>query len=202
MNQTRLLKESIGQQLFVARPDVINKLQKSMKASDQLKYGTISTAKLDEIFLQQNVKVEEVVIKSLVTKFDANGTGKIRYDDLLDFMSDALHEYKLERDRSEFQNLPRFPQRSRVRHPSMNSSDFNLAPLPKRGLLEDDFTEMPGAYTRVKINETFNGRRDAALQIEIERSCQNFQGDLYFIMQNLRKSLLSREEDMINSYKV
>ena len=201
-NQTRLLKERIGQQLFVARPDVINNLQRSMRASDQMRHGTISTVDLQRAFEHQNVRLDENVTKSLITKFDENGTGKILYADLLEFMSDALHEYKVERDKSEFQNLPRYPQRSRVRHPSMNSTDFNLAPLPKRGLLEEDFTEMPGAYTRVKLNETFNERRDAAIRIEIEKSFQNFQGDTYFIVQNLKKNLMGREEDLINSYKV
>jgi len=201
-NQTRLLRESIGQQLFVARPDVINKLQKSMKASDRMKYGTVSTAELGEILRDQNVRLEDNVIKSLTTKFDGGGTGKIHYADLLEFMSSALDEYKWERDKNEFQNLPRYPQRSRARHPSMNSSDFNLAPLPKRGMMEEDFTGMPGAYSRVKMNETFNERRDAAIRIEVERSCQNFHGDLYYVVQNLRKSLMSREEDMVNSYKL
>ena len=202
MEQTRLLKESIGQQLYVARPDVINKLQKSMRGNDQLKHGTILTVDIKPIFEEQNVNLDENVIKGLITKFDGRGSGKVAYGDLIRFMSDALNDYKLARDRSEFNNLPRYAQRSRVRHPSMTSSDFNLAPLPKRGLLEEDFTEMPGAYTRVKLNAAFNERRDAGIRMEIERSCHDFQGDIFFIFHNLKKKLVSRDEDHINSYKV
>lgn len=202
MEQTRLLKESIGQHLYVARPDVISKLRKRMRANDQLKHGTILAVDLMPILREQNVHLDESNVKALVGKFDPNKTGRIPHADLMLFMADALNEYKLARDRSEFNNLPRYAQRTRVRHPSMTSSDFNLAPLPKRGLLEEEFTEVPGAYTRVKLNAAFNERRDAAIRIEIERSCKEYQGDIFYVFQNLKKKLLNRGEDLINSYKV
>lgn len=202
MEQTRLLKESIGQQLYVARPDVINKLKRSMRANDQLKHGTILTTDMEKIFEDQNVNLEENIIRGLINKFDPRRTGKISYTDLLFFMTDALDDYKLERDRCEFKNLPRYSQRSKFKHPSMTSSDFNLAPLSKRGLLEEELTEMPGAYTRVKLNTVFNERRDASIRLEIERSCHDFRGDIFFIFQNLKKALMNRDEDTINSYKV
>ena len=202
MEQRRLLKERVGQLLYVARPDVINKLRKSMRASDQLKHGTIISSNLDRILRDHNVNIDEGTLKSLLAQCDDGGSGKIRYDHLLEFFTDALDEYKVQRDKSEFHNLPRHPQRSRVRHPSMNSTDFSLAPLHKRGLMEDEYTEMPGAYSRVKLNNAFNEKRDAGIKLEIERCCQEYQGDIFFVFYNLKKKLLGQSEDLIDSYKV
>ena len=202
MEQTRLLKERVGEVLYVARPAIIQRLTKKIRSGDQLKQGTLSAAKVREIFISENVDFDEGTERSLLKRFDSSIAGRVAYVDMLQFMTDALDDYKVERDKREFSNLPRHAQRARVRHPSMNSTDFNLTPLTKRGLLDDDYTEIPGAYSRVKLNYAFTERRDAGLRIEIEKCFQECQDDIHYIFSNMKKKLLSREDDMINPSKV
>ena len=203
MEQTRLLRERVGEVLYVARPAIIQRLTKKIRLGDQLKQGTLSASKIRDIFTSENVDFDEGTERSLFKKFGASGAaGRVAYGDMLQFMTEAVDDYKVERDKREFSNLPRHTQRARVRHPSMNSSDFNLAPLTKRGLLDDDYTEMPGAYSRVKLNYAFTERRDAGLRIEIEKCFQECKDDIHYIFSNMKKKLLSREDDMINPSKV
>eukprot|EP00112_Aurelia_sp_Birch-Aquarium-sp1_P024698 Seg7919.1 transcript_id=Seg7919.1/GoldUCD/mRNA.D3Y31 product="hypothetical protein" protein_id=Seg7919.1/GoldUCD/D3Y31 len=202
MEQTRLLRERVGEVLYVARPAIIQRLTKKIRLGDQLKQGELSAAQTRDIFISENVDFDEGTERSLFKKFGSGVAGRVAYSDMLQFMTEALDDYKVERDKREFSNLPRHTQRARVRHPSMNSSDFNLAPLAKRGLLDDDYTEMPGAYSRVKLNHAFTERRDAGLRIEIEKCFQECKDDINYIFSNMKKKLLSREEGMINPSKV
>ena len=202
--QTKLLKDRVGVLLYSSRPEVIKRIRKSLHAADPLEQGKVSKTNLVEIFRENNVNFDENTKRMLFQKFDPRKSGKCVYAEVLGFMSDALDDYKIQRDTSEFTNLPRQPHNSKVSHPSMNSSEFILAPIARREIPEETFTQMPGVYSRMKLNHAFVERRDAGLRLEIERCFQEYKGngDIYYIFANMKKLLLSREEDNIGQYKV
>eukprot|EP00794_Sanderia_malayensis_P007824 gene7824-8673_t len=208
MEQTRLLKESLGAILYSSRPEVIKRIRRSLNAADPLGQGRISNMRLVEILKENNVALDENTKKMLFVKFDTWQNSKCNYGEVMAFMAAALDDYRVQRDRSEFANLPRHTHAKKVRHPSMNSSEFILAPIAKRELPEDDdddkYAGMPGTYSRMKLNNVFLEKRDAGLRLEVEKCFQDYrgQGDAYFMAVNLKKQLLDRDDDMISQYKL